>query len=122
MHRRAVSGDTVLRLTTDDGGAAPSGSSGQSQAGCKGRPKIFDKDRAHPALGYKPPAAPWAPEVSPVDLPLRLDALGAAPITLPGARNTAYSRVRIALRVDGGEKEQQSARLERGSRMSRRLN
>ena len=33
VDRRAVSGDAVLRLTADDGGAAPSGPSGQPQAG-----------------------------------------------------------------------------------------
>src|SRR6516164_10791219 len=33
VDRRALSGDAVLRLTADDGGAAPSGPSGQPQAG-----------------------------------------------------------------------------------------
>jgi putative transposase len=35
-------------------------------------------------LGYKTPAAAWAAEVSPVDLPLRLDDAGASPTTPQG--------------------------------------
>jgi len=35
-------------------------------------------------LGYKTPAATWAAEVSPVDLPLRLDDVGASPTTPQG--------------------------------------
>jgi hypothetical protein len=36
------------------------------------------------ALGYKTPAAVWAAELSPVDLPLRLDDAGAPPTTPQG--------------------------------------
>jgi len=35
-------------------------------------------------LGYKAPAAAWAAEVSPVDLPLRLDDTAASPTTPQG--------------------------------------
>ena len=35
--------------------------------------RFYNERRPHQALGYKTPAATWAAEVSPVDLPLRLD-------------------------------------------------
>ena len=35
--------------------------------------RFYNERRPHQALGYKTPAAAWAAEVSPVDLPLRLD-------------------------------------------------
>ena len=43
--------------------------------------RFYNESRPHQALGYKTPAAAWAAEVSPVDLPLRLDDGGASPIT-----------------------------------------
>jgi len=47
---------------------------------------VVDETRAkpRPALGYKTPAAAWAAEVSPVDLPPRLDDAGASPTTPQG--------------------------------------
>jgi putative transposase len=45
----------------------------------------FDNERRpHRALGYKTPAAAWAAEVSPVDLPLHLGDAGASPTTPQG--------------------------------------
>ena len=38
--------------------------------------RFYNASRPHQALGYKTPAASWAAEVSPVDLPLRLDDAG----------------------------------------------
>src|SRR6516165_7299760 len=35
--------------------------------------RFYNERRPHQALGYKTPAATWAAEVSPVDLPLRLE-------------------------------------------------
>ena len=43
--------------------------------------RFYNDSRPHQALGYKTPAATWAVEVSPVDLPLRLDDAGASPTT-----------------------------------------
>ena len=43
--------------------------------------RFYNERRPHQALGYKTPAATWAAEVSPVDLPLRLDDAGAPPTT-----------------------------------------
>src|SRR6516225_4101696 len=56
VDRRAVSGDAVLRLTADDGGAAPSGPSGQPQAGATanaadGARSAGPKAQDQPALG-----------------------------------------------------------------------
>jgi hypothetical protein len=46
----------------------------------------------HQALSYKTPAAAWAAEGSPVDLPLRLDDAGASPTTPQGQQqqNVVY--------------------------------
>jgi len=46
--------------------------------------RFYNESRPHQALGYKTPAATWAAEVSPVDLPLRLDDADAAPTTPQG--------------------------------------
>jgi len=46
--------------------------------------RFYNDSRPHQALGYKTPAASWAAEVSPVDLPLRLDDAGASPTTPQG--------------------------------------
>ena len=46
--------------------------------------RFYNESRPHQALGYKTPAATWAAEVSPVDLPLRLDDAGASPTTPQG--------------------------------------
>ena len=46
--------------------------------------RFNNKRRPHQALGYQTPAAAWAAEVSPVDLPLRLDYAGAPPTTPQG--------------------------------------
>ena len=46
--------------------------------------RFYNDSRPHQALGYKTPAAAWAAEVSPVDLPLRLDDAGASPTTPQG--------------------------------------
>jgi putative transposase len=46
--------------------------------------RFYNERRPHQALGYKTPAATWAAEVSPVDLPLRLDDAGAPPTTPQG--------------------------------------
>ena len=45
---------------------------------------FYNESRPHQALGYKTPAAAWAAEVSPVDLPLRLDDAGASSTTPQG--------------------------------------
>jgi hypothetical protein len=42
---------------------------------------LYNQRRPHQALGYKTPVAAWAAEVSPMDLPLRLDDAGASPTT-----------------------------------------
>ena len=49
--------------------------------------RFYNERRPHQALGYKTPAATWAAEVSPVDLPLRLDEAGASPTTLQGQQH-----------------------------------
>lgn len=46
--------------------------------------RFYNDSRPHQALGYKTPAAVWAAQVSPVDLPLRLDDAGASPTTPQG--------------------------------------
>src|SRR5262245_13821496 len=46
--------------------------------------RFYNKQRPHQALGYTTPAAVWAAEVSPMDLPLRLDDAGASPTTPQG--------------------------------------
>jgi putative transposase len=46
--------------------------------------RFYNESRPHQALGYKTPAAAWAAEVSPMDLPLRLDDAGASPTTPQG--------------------------------------
>src|SRR6516164_1093883 len=46
--------------------------------------RFYNDSRPHQALGYKTPAASWSAEVSPVDLPLRLDDAGASPTTPQG--------------------------------------
>ena len=46
--------------------------------------RFYNDSRPHQALGYKTPAVSWAAEVSPVDLPLRLDDAGASPTTPQG--------------------------------------
>jgi putative transposase len=46
--------------------------------------RFYNDSRPHQALGYQTPAAAWAAEVSPVDLPLRLDDAGASPTTPQG--------------------------------------
>jgi putative transposase len=46
--------------------------------------RFYNERRPHQALGYKTPATAWAAEVSPMDLPLRLDDAGASPTTPQG--------------------------------------
>ena len=46
--------------------------------------RFYNERRPHQALGYQTPAAAWATEVNPVDLPLRLDDAGASPTTPQG--------------------------------------
>ena len=46
--------------------------------------RFYNERRPHQALGYKTSAATWAAEVSPADLPLRLDDAGASPTTPQG--------------------------------------
>ncbi len=46
--------------------------------------RFYNDRRPHQALGYKTPAAAWAAEVSPVDLPLCLDDADASPTTPQG--------------------------------------
>jgi putative transposase len=43
--------------------------------------RFYNERRLHQALGYKTSAAAWAAEVSPVDLPRRLDDADASPTT-----------------------------------------
>jgi putative transposase len=50
--------------------------------------RFYNERRPHQALGYKTPAATWAAEVSPVDLPLRLDDAGASPTTPQAQHST----------------------------------
>jgi putative transposase len=54
--------------------------------------RFYNERRPHQALGYKTPVAAWAAEVSPVDLPLRLDDAGASPTTPQGQQqqNVVY--------------------------------
>ena len=54
--------------------------------------RFYNESRPHQALGYKTPAA-WAAEVSPVDLPLRLDDAGRSPTTPQGQQqqNVVYT-------------------------------
>ena len=46
--------------------------------------RFYNDSRPHQALGYKTPAAVWAAEGCPVDLPQRLDDAGASPTTPQG--------------------------------------
>jgi putative transposase len=46
--------------------------------------RFYNHRQPHQALGYKTSAAAWAAEVSPVDLPLRLDDADASPTTPQG--------------------------------------
>ena len=46
--------------------------------------RFYNARRPHQALGYQTPAATWAAEVSPVDLPMRLDDADASPTTPQG--------------------------------------
>ena len=54
--------------------------------------RFYNESRPHQALNYKTPAAAWAAEVSPVDLPLRLDDASASPTTPQGQQqqNVVY--------------------------------
>ena len=54
--------------------------------------RFYNESRPHQALGYETPAATWAAEVSPVDLPLRLDDASASPTTPQGQQqqNVVY--------------------------------
>ena len=53
--------------------------------------RFYNDSRPHQALGCKTPAVTWAAEVSPVDLPLRLDDAGASPTTPQGQQQqTVY--------------------------------
>ena len=51
--------------------------------------RFYNERRPHQALGYKTPAATWAAEVSPVDLPLRLGDADASPTTPQGQQQQA---------------------------------
>jgi len=46
--------------------------------------RFYNERRLHQTLGYKTPAAVWAAEGSPVDLPLCLDDAVASPTTPQG--------------------------------------
>jgi putative transposase len=46
--------------------------------------RFYNDSRPHQALGYKTPAAAWAAQGCPVDLPLRLDDADASPTTPQG--------------------------------------
>jgi putative transposase len=46
--------------------------------------RFYNESRPHQALGYQTPAATWAAEVSPVDLPRRLDDADTSPTTPQG--------------------------------------
>lgn len=46
--------------------------------------RFYNERRPHQALGYKTPATTWAAEVSPVDVPLRLDDTAVSPTTSQG--------------------------------------
>ena len=54
--------------------------------------RFYNESRPHQALGYETPAATWAAEVSPMDLPLRLDDASASPTTPQGQQqqNVVY--------------------------------
>jgi putative transposase len=54
--------------------------------------RFYNESRPHQALAYKTPAEAWSAEVSPVDLPLRLDDADASPTTPQGQqqRNVIY--------------------------------
>ena len=53
----------------------------EARSGIGQRFRFYNESRPHQALSYKTPAAVWAAEVCPVDLPLRLDDAGASPTT-----------------------------------------
>jgi hypothetical protein len=73
--RRAVSGDTVLRLTADDGGAAPDGPSDQHD-------DLLQSLRRWGPSGFRPSTAAFLPNSSSLP-PIRPGAVRAE----PGARN-----------------------------------
>jgi putative transposase len=64
---------------------------GLRRAAASANGSAFTASRPHQALGYKTPAA-WAAEVSPVDLPVRLDNAGRSPTTPQGQQqqNVVY--------------------------------
>jgi putative transposase len=55
--------------------------------------RFYNERRPHPVLGSQTPATVWAAEVSPADLPLRLDDAGASPTTPQGQQpqNVVFS-------------------------------
>ena len=55
--------------------------------------RFYSERRPHQALGYKTPAAAWAAEVSPVDLPLGLDDAGASPTTPQDQQQQSVVRI-----------------------------
>ena len=55
--------------------------------------RFYNHSRPHQALDYKTPAAVWAAEASPADLPLRLDDAGASPTTPPGRQQQALIQI-----------------------------
>ena len=72
------------RLSSDRPQAGPVANGLEARIGIDQWLRFYNESRPHQALGYKTPAAAWAAEVSPVDLPLRLDDAGASPTTPQG--------------------------------------
>ena len=59
------------RLSSDRPQAGPVANGLEARIGIDQWLRFYNESRPHQALGYKTPAAAWAAEVSPVDLPLR---------------------------------------------------
>ena len=72
------------RLSSDRPQAGPVANGLEARIGIDQWLRFYNESRPHQALGYKTPAAAWAAEVSPVDLPLRLDDAGASHTTPQG--------------------------------------
>jgi hypothetical protein len=70
---------------TEKGRRAREGEQDRRRQGSLFEPEHNERRRQQ-ALGYKTPAAVWAAEASPVDLPLRLDDANASPTTPLGQR------------------------------------
>jgi hypothetical protein len=60
------------------------------EAAASANGSVLQREPPTHALGYKPPAGAWAAEVSPVNLPLRLDDAGTSPATPQRQQNVLF--------------------------------